>query len=94
MSLMDPQVIRGVDHIIKINQRVAQSVGQQYISYLGTIFNDLIQVYKLYSQNISNMIRNGQSQDSFIKTMKAVRRDILKLIQTYIEKETNFEVFN
>ena len=26
--------------------------------------------------------------------MKTVRRDILKLIQTYIEKEINFEYFN
>ena len=29
-----------------------------------------------------------------IKPMKAVRRDILKLIQIYIEKETHFDFFN
>jgi exportin-1 len=29
-----------------------------------------------------------------IKPMKAVRRDILKLIQIYIEKENSFEYFN
>jgi septum formation topological specificity factor MinE len=29
-----------------------------------------------------------------IKPMKQVRRDILKLIQTYIEHCENFEIFN
>ena len=29
-----------------------------------------------------------------IKPMKTVRRDILKLIQTYIEKESDFTYFN
>jgi exportin-1 len=92
-SLMNPTVIKSLDHIIKVNQRVAQSVGQMYLTYLQTIFQDLINVYKLYSQCISNSVR-GQGQESLIKPMKQVRRDILKLIQTYIEKETNFQFFN
>ena len=29
-----------------------------------------------------------------IRPMKSLRRDILKLIQTYIEKEQNFQYFN
>ena len=29
-----------------------------------------------------------------VRPMKTVRRDILKLIQTYIEQETDFEYFN
>lgn len=60
-----------------------------YLSYLQGIFHDLINVYKLYSQCISNTVR-GQGQESLLKPMKQVRRDILKLIQTYIERETNF----
>ena len=92
-SLMNPQVIKSLDHIIKVNQRVAQSVGQAYLSYLHGIFNDLINVYKLYSQCISNSIRKP-GHDSVLKPMKQLRRDILKLIQTYIEKETDFNHFN
>lgn len=75
--LMDPQVIKQLDHIIKINQRVASSVGRLYISYLQTIFNELITVYNIYSQCISD---NLESNDSRIKPMKALRRDILRLI--------------
>ena len=41
-TLMQQAVITKLDHIIKINQRIAQSVGQQYLSYLGAIYNDII----------------------------------------------------
>jgi exportin-1 len=75
--LMNPQIIKELDHIIKINQRVAQSVGKGYIIYLQNIFNDMMTVYNIYSQCISE---NIHTNDSRIKPMKALRRDILKLI--------------
>ena len=68
-------------------------MGQQYLSYLGQIFTDMIVVYKHYSQFISNSIRQSGS-DSLLKPMKALWRDILRLIQTYIERETDFTYFN
>ena len=64
------------------------------MAYLTDIFTDLIKIYKLYSECISQLINNGGGQDYMIKPMKAVRRDILKLIQIYIEREVNFEFFN
>lgn len=91
--LSDSTVIKQIDFIIKINQRVAQSVGKGYIAYLKDIFNDMIEVYKLYSQCISNLT-NSTQQESLRKSMKAVRRDILRLIQTYIESESEFTFFN
>ena len=86
---MRPDIIKMLDHIIKINQRVASSVGQRYVTYLGMVFTDIINVYKNYSQCISQAVNQG-SNESMIKPMKALRRDILKLLQTYIEKETDF----
>jgi hypothetical protein len=32
--------------------------------------------------------------ESIMKPIKLVRRDILRVIQTYISKETNFQLFN
>ena len=92
-ELMRPDVIKSIDFIIKVNQKVASSVGQQYLAYLSQIFTDLIKIYKLYSECISNSVKQG-GNDHMIKPMKAVRRDILKLIQIYIEKENSFEYFN
>lgn len=51
----------------------------------------MITVYNIYSNCISE---NIHTNDSRIKPMKALRRDILKLIQTYIEKEENYDLFN
>lgn len=93
-ELMTPEIIKSIDFMIKVNQKVAQSVGQTYLAYLQQIFTDLIKIYKLYSECISNLVNNGNGQDFMIKPMKAVRRDILRLIQIYIEKEENFEFFN
>jgi len=92
--LMSPDCIRSIDHIIKINQRVAQSTGRSYIAYLSQIFSPLIQVYKHYSSWISQAQQSGGASEHLVRPMKTVRRDILKLIQTYIEKETDFDYFN
>ena len=54
---MEPETIRFLSHIIKINQKVALSVGPNYLAYLNEIFNELIQVYKLYSECISNSVK-------------------------------------
>jgi hypothetical protein len=33
--LNQPEIIKLLDHILKINQRVAASVGSQYLAYLS-----------------------------------------------------------
>jgi exportin-1 len=90
---MIPEVIKTIDFIIKVNTRVAESVGFMYVSYLSNIFNDLLKMYGLYSQCISNSVKT-RTNDDMIKQMKQVRRDMLKLIQTYIENCDNFTIFN
>ena len=89
-------LIKQIDHIIKINQRVAESTGFIYLNYLRNIFDDLLKIYNLYSQQISCAVVQQHTQNNpMLKPMKAVRRDILKLIQTYLLKETDksFTVF-
>jgi len=88
-----PEVIKRIDFIIKINQRVAESVGPMYVEQLRSIFSDLLKVYGHYSTCISSSISTRQNQD-MLKPMKLVRRDILRLIQIYIEKESQFQVFS
>ena len=76
---MLPEVIKTLDFIIKVNTKVAESVGFMYLSYLRRIFNDLLKMYRLYSECISNSVRTKQNEH-MIKPMKTVRRDILRLI--------------
>lgn len=72
---------------------MAFSVGQQYLCHLNVIFTDLIKIYKYYSEQISRCVKETGS-DNGVKPMKTLRKDILSLIQTYIEKEEDFTVFN
>ena len=92
-QLMLPEILKSIDFIIKVNTRVAESVGFLYLSYLRRIFQDLLKMYGLYSNCISNSVKNRQNEH-MIKPMKTVRRDILKLIQTYIERANDFAIFN
>ena len=46
---MRPEIIKNLDFIIKVNTKVAESVGFMYLSYLRRIFNDLLKMYGLYS---------------------------------------------
>ena len=39
-------------------------------------------------------MNQGMAVEQMLKPMKALRKDILKLIQIYIETEDNFEIFN
>ena len=73
--------IKMVDFIIKANTKVADSVGPVYYTYLQLIFNEIMQIYKVYSDCILHSVRNQAAyQDHIIKNMKAVRRDALSLI--------------
>lgn len=80
--------------IIKTNIRVAESVGPGYFNYLQVIFQDLLKIYKFYSDCISqSVVQPGNIPDYIVKPMRSARRDTLRLIQTYLEKEVNFTLF-
>jgi len=90
---MQAEILRSIDFIIKVNTRIAESVGLVYLSYLRRIFQDLLKMYGLYSQCISNSVK-FRTNENMLKSMRLVRRDILKLIQSYIERATDFTIFN
>jgi len=85
-SLQDYEVIRTIGFVIKANERVAYALGHPYYTHLCKIFLELLQVYKLYSKNISYVISNNAKYDvSIFKATKTVRREILNLIATFIK---------
>ena len=86
--------IKKIDQVIKTNIRVADSVGPVYFTYLQTIFNDVMQIYKTYSNCISQAVGHPNVHpDYIVKPMRAVRRNSLKLVQTYLNKEQDFTMF-
>lgn len=56
-QLLNHDIIKSLDIIIKINTKVAESVGYMYLSYLRRIFPDLLRLYGMYSQQISEAVK-------------------------------------
>ena len=80
-------VIKDIDFYIRVNQAVASTVGHIYYAYLGNNYNDILNVYKFYSALISEQLKAGASMemDAAVKTLKVIRKNILKLIQTFVQ---------
>lgn len=85
--MQEIEVIKTIGFIIKVNERVAYALGHPYYTHLGRIFNELLTIYKLYSQCISYAIEHpGTVHVNILKAMKTVRREILNLVATFISK--------
>ncbi len=82
-------------NILKTNVRACQAVGTPYISQLGRIYLDMLNVYKVMSSNISEAIsQHGQicAKQPLIKQMRVVKKESLNLISCWISKSTDPEM--
>ncbi|KAL0744618.1 hypothetical protein Bca4012_086131 [Brassica carinata] len=85
--LKDPDVIRTVLHILQTNTRVATSLGTHFLSQISLIFVDMLNIYKMYSEFLSSNIPYGGQYASVVKLLRSAKREILKLIKTFLEKD-------
>jgi hypothetical protein len=51
-----------------------------YLSYLRRIFPDLLKLYGMYSQQISEAVKFKGGEQHMVKPMKTFRKDTLNLI--------------
>ncbi|KAG6506306.1 hypothetical protein ZIOFF_031629 [Zingiber officinale] len=87
--LKDQDVIRTVLNILQTNTSAASSLGTYFFPQISLIFLDMLTVYRMYSELISNSIVEGgpfASKTSFVKLLRSVKRETLKLIETFIDK--------
>ncbi|PKI39484.1 hypothetical protein CRG98_040160 [Punica granatum] len=87
--LKDQDVIRSVLNILQTNTSVASSLGTYFLSQISLIFLDMLNVYRMYSELISTTIAGGGqfiSKSSFVKLLRSVKRETLKLIETFLDK--------
>jgi len=83
-SLRDLKVISEVSIILRINERVASAVGFAFSRQLSHIYVDMLTVYRVYSETIS---QGGVALGvQYIKQMRIVKRDVLQLVHTFVEK--------
>ncbi|KAI5657416.1 hypothetical protein M9H77_26209 [Catharanthus roseus] len=87
--LKDQDVIRAVLNILQTNTSVATALGTYFLSQISLIFLDMLNVYRMYSELISTSIAQGgpyASRTSIVKLLRSVKRETLKLIETFLDK--------
>ncbi|KAL0382514.1 UNVERIFIED_CONTAM: protein EXPORTIN 1A [Sesamum calycinum] len=87
--LKDQDVIRAVLNILQTNTSVASSLGTYFLPQISLIFLDMLNIYRMYSELISTSIAQGgpyASRTSIVKLLRSVKRETLKLIETFLDK--------
>lgn len=94
-ALRLPETIKNIANILRTNVHAAMSLGHAYITQLGRIYLDVLNVYKAYSEMISNAIATQGPQAAYmhvIRAMRSVKKETLKLIEAFIERQEDPQV--
>ncbi|CAF3357473.1 unnamed protein product [Rotaria socialis] len=92
--LKDPEVVSNILNILKTNIRASKALGAPYVHQLTKIYQDILHICKVTSENINQAIRmNGPMvvKQRLIKSMIAVKEDTLMLIGSFFSKATNIQ---
>ena len=87
--LKNQDVIKNILNILKSNTHLCMSLGQPFQNQMSAIYADVLNVYKLYSELVSQSIAEGgpyASKSSFVKLLRSVKREVLRLIETFVER--------
>lgn len=86
--MLQLDVMKDLSRIIRINAKVCSAAGSVYIHQLSTIFMDMLNVYRLYSERLSSLIsQRGEvaTRETIGKAMRSVKSEILELMTAFIE---------
>jgi len=92
--LFNTEVIKEVSRILRLNNRVCASVGSLYVHQLSTIFLDMLNIYRLYREQINHAIATQGDiavKLTVFKAMKGVKSDILELMTTFLGETTDLD---
>ncbi|GMH19677.1 hypothetical protein Nepgr_021518 [Nepenthes gracilis] len=87
--LKNQDIIKTVLNILQTNTSVASSLGMYFFPQISVVFLDMLNVYRMYSELISSTIAEGgpyASKTSFVKLLRSVKRETLKLVETFLDK--------
>ncbi|CAH1379116.1 hypothetical protein MTP99_002866 [Tenebrio molitor] len=87
--LKEIDVVKQLASILKTNVRACKALNHAYVMQLGRIYLDMLNVYKVMSENITAAIAlNGElvTNQPLIKAMRVVKKETLKLISDWISR--------
>jgi len=86
--LKTAEAVRSVANILQTNVSACTSIGAPFQAQIGIIYADMLNVYRLYSEFTSKLISEGgpyASRSSQVKLLRSVKREVLRLIETFVE---------
>lgn len=93
--LKDQEAVKQLASILKTNVRACKALGHPYVMQLGRIYLDMLNVYKVMSENISTAIAaNGEivTKQPLIKSMRVVKKETLKLISDWVSRTNEHQM--
>ncbi|XP_018302324.1 exportin-1 isoform X3 [Mycetomoellerius zeteki] len=93
--LKDQEAVKQLASILKTNVRACKALGHPYVIQLGKIYLDMLNVYKVMSENISAAIAvNGEivMKQPLIKSMRVVKKETLKLISDWVNRTNDHQM--
>ncbi|KAK0514437.1 hypothetical protein JMJ35_003054 [Cladonia borealis] len=96
-TLQDGETIKVVGNIMKTNVAACTSIGSYFYPQIGRIYHDMLSMYRATSQMISDsVIREGPIATKMpkVRGLRTIKKEILKLIQIYVEKADDLEMVN
>ncbi|GMR62159.1 hypothetical protein PMAYCL1PPCAC_32354 [Pristionchus mayeri] len=86
-ALQDPEVLRQLLNILKTNVAVCKAIGMQFAYQLAHIYDALLSVYRIHSQEVSDAVKERGEDvltNPIIRQMRSVKREILVLLSTWV----------
>ncbi|KAF8652764.1 hypothetical protein AX16_004260 [Volvariella volvacea WC 439] len=89
--------IKILANVLKTNVSACTSIGNFYLPQIGRIFLDMLGLYKAVSGIISETVaKEGliATKTPKVRQLRTVKKEILKLMETYIKKAEDLEAVN
>ena len=93
--LNDPEKIKQLANIMKTNVAACTSIGNAFIVQIARIYMDMLNLYRAVSELISRAVAEGgliQTKTPRVRGLRTIKKEILKLVQTYIMKAEELQV--
>jgi exportin-1 len=89
--------VKVIGNIMKTNVSACTSIGSYFYPQIGRIYMDMLSMYRAVSQMVSEGVaREGLIAPKMprIRGLRTVKKEILKLIDTFVQKADDLEMVN
>lgn len=87
--LRSTDTLKSLSNILRSNTATCDALGASFSSQIGRIYMDMLSLYRAVSAIISDSVANQgilATKTPVIRAMRAVKKDILRLVETFINK--------